>query len=239
MRPGGARPSFGVGRGRHRLPQALREVAAEADPLDADHGHGVLEMVDHAVDRPSLRADRDGVEHQPEDPTGRGERAKLVVVEIPGRVEDAPAAAVRAEHRRVAHPLEHLGEDAARGVGEVEDHAERDEPVDELAAEAREAPAVLGGAVRERVPAIPGEPRHPHAERVEDVGGPGLDAEALDALEREHEADALAGLDRVEVGRGRSPGRCGLRSPASACWNAATRDSASRSEPSGWTTTST
>ena len=119
---------------------------------------------------------------------------------------DGAAAAVGAEHRRAGDPVDDLGEDSARGVGEVEDHAERDEPVDELPPEAREAAALLGGAVGERVAAVPREPGHPHAERVEDVGGPRLDAEALHTLEREHQPDALAGLDRVEVGGARRPG---------------------------------
>ena len=91
-------------------------------------------MVDHAVDRPTLGADRDRVEHQAEKAARPRERAQLVVVEVPGRVVDAPAAAVGTEHGRAADPLEHL-RNAARSVREVEDHAERDEPVDELTTE--------------------------------------------------------------------------------------------------------
>ena len=161
---------------------------------------GVLEVVDHGVDRPALGADRDRVEHQPEEPARLAQRAELVVVEVSRRLVDRAAAAVRAEDRRARRALEQLGEQAVRGVRQVEYHAEGDEVVDEFAAEAREPAAVLGSPVRERVAAVPRQPGHPHAERVEDVGGPRLDAEALDALEREHEADALARLDEVEIG---------------------------------------
>ena len=61
-------------------------------------------------------------------------------------------------------------------------------------------PAVLGGAVGEGVAAVPRQPRHAHAELPERLGGPHLVAELLDALEREHQPDPLAALDRVEVG---------------------------------------
>ena len=40
-------------------------------------------------------------------------------------------------------------------------------------------------------------------ERVEEISWPGLDTEALDTLEREHQADPLARLDGVEVRGGR------------------------------------
>ncbi len=73
--------------------------------------------------------------------------------------------------------------------------------VDQLAAEPREAPVVLGRAVGERVAAVPGEARHPHAQLVEDVCRPGLDPEALHPLEREQEPDPLAPLDGVEIVR--------------------------------------
>ena len=112
---------------------------------------------------------------------------------------------MRAEDRGAcgADPLEHLRENAARGVREVEDHAERDEAVDELTAEPRQASALFGGPVGERVPAVPRQPGHADAEGMEDIRGPRLHAEALHALEGEQEPDALAGLDRVEVGGGR------------------------------------
>ena len=44
----------------------------------------MLEVVDHAVDRPPLRPDRDRVEHQAEEPARVRESAELVVVEIVG-----------------------------------------------------------------------------------------------------------------------------------------------------------
>ena len=122
---------------------------------------------------------------------------------------------------------------------EVEDHAEPDQPVDELASEPREpAATVLRRPVRERVPAIPRQAGHPNAQRVEDLRRPGLDAEALDPLEREQQPDPLAGLDGVEV---RAVLTCTTRSAFSwsARWNDATSDRASRSDPSGCTATST
>ena len=84
-------------------------------------------------------------------------------------------------------------------MGEVEDHPEPDELVDERPAQPRQA-AVLGSAVGERVAAVPGQPRHAHPELPERLGRPRLVAELLDAFEREHQPDPLAALDRVEVG---------------------------------------
>ena len=83
-------------------------------------------------------------------------------------------------------------------MGEVEDHAELDEPVDERSAEAGQS-TVLGGAVGVRVAAVPGQPRHPNAELPERLGGPELVTELLDALEGEHQADLLAPLDGLEI----------------------------------------
>ena len=163
----------------------------------------MLEVVDDPVERPALGPDHDGVQHQPEEPIGLRERAQLVVVEVACRVVDAAAGPVRVEHRRAARALEDLRERAARGVREVEDHPQRDEPVDELASEPREPAALLRRAVGEGIPPVPRQPRHPDAERVEDVGGPGLDAEALDALEGEQQPDPLTRLDRVQIRRGR------------------------------------
>ena len=74
-----------------------------------------------------------------------------------------------------------------------------DELVDERPAQPRE-PAVLGSAVGERVAPVPRQPRHAHPELPERLGRPRLVAELLDALEREHQPDPLAALDRVEVG---------------------------------------
>ena len=114
-------------------------------------------------------------------------------------VVDRPAGRVGADHGSTGSPRDDLVERRRRGVGEVEDHPELDELVDERPAEPRE-PAVLGGAVGEGVAAVPGQPRHAHAELPERLGGPGLVAELLDAFEREHQPDPLAALDRVEVG---------------------------------------
>ena len=144
-----------------------------------------------------------GVQHHAEEAPGVREGAELVVVQVPGGLVDGAAAAVGAEHRRAGDPLDDLGEDSGRSVREVEDDPERDEPVDELPPEAREAAAVLGSAVRERVAPVPREPGHPHAERVEHVGGPRLDPEALHTLERKHQPQAVAGSDRVEIGGAR------------------------------------
>ena len=69
-------------------------------------------MVDDAVDRPLLGADRDRMEHQPEQAVRVGERPQLVVVEVPRRVVDAPATPVRADDRRSGDALEDLGEQA-------------------------------------------------------------------------------------------------------------------------------
>ena len=81
----------------------------------------------------------------------------------------------------------------------VEDDAQRDQLVHERAAEPRQ-PSVLRGPVRERVAAVPGQPGHPHPELPERLRRPELVAELLDALEREHEPDPVAGREPVEVG---------------------------------------
>ena len=67
-------------------------------------------------------------------------------------------------------------------------------------APAVKAATLLHGPFREGVAAVPRQAGHADAERVKHVRGPRLDAEALDSLEREHEADALAGFGRVQVG---------------------------------------
>ena len=228
-----------LGRRGHRLPEATGEVTAEAHAIRAHHLRRVLEVVDRAVDRPHDRVDRERMEHEAEQPTCVGQRSELVVVEVARRVVHGAAAAVRAEHGRAGRALEHLRERATGRVREVEHDAERDEAVDELAAEPRQAAAVLGRAVRERVAAVPGEPRHADAELVEEVGGPGLDAELLDALEREQQPDPLAGVDRVEVGGRPHLDDALARSRVARGGRTRPARSASRSDPSGCTATST
>ena len=94
----------------------------------------------------------------------------------------------------------------------------------ERSAEPRE-PALVGGAVGERVAPVPGQSGHPQPELPEEIGGRDLVAERLDALQREHQPDPLAALDRVEVGaradgderdRGSRGARAGAPSPAAA-----------------------
>ena len=82
---------------------------------------------------------------------------------------------------------------------EVEDHAQLGEARQQGAAEPRE-PALVGGAVGERVAPVPRQPGHPQPELPEEIGRRDLVAERLHALEREHQPDPLAALDRVEVG---------------------------------------
>ena len=201
LQPGRREAVLRLGWRRHRLPDAAGEVASEADPLVAHQVGCVLEVVDRACDRAVGRIDRERMEHEAEQPSCRGERAELVVVQVARCVVQRATPAVRVEHRGAAGTLEHLGERAAGRVREIEHDAEPDESVDELATEPRQAAALLRGAVREGIAAVPGEADHADAELVKDVGRPRLDAELLDALQREHEPDPLAGLDRVEVGR--------------------------------------
>jgi len=75
------------------------------------------------------------------------------------------------------------------------------ELVHEGTAEPGEA-SVLGGAVGIRVPPVPGQPGHAHAELPERLRGPGLVAERLDPFEGEHQPDPVAPSDVVEVRRG-------------------------------------
>ena len=61
-------------------------------------------MVDDAVDRPGLVPDRERVEHQPEQPACVGERSQLVVGEVARVVVERPAGGVRADHGRAVDP---------------------------------------------------------------------------------------------------------------------------------------
>ena len=137
-----------------------------------------------------------------------------------------------------AAPLEQLGEDAARGVGQVEDDAELDEPAHELAPESREPAAVLSGAVGEQFlrfhvsPAI----RTPSA----------WNTSAGQVSTPRHSTPSRASTNPI-----RSPDSTRSRSRAAADLHDAARvlaprmvergtiESASRSDPSGWTVTST
>ena len=65
-----------------------------SSPIDLD---GVLEVVDDAVERPLLVADRERMEHQAEDPAGVGERAELVVGQVARVIVDCAAGGVRAD----------------------------------------------------------------------------------------------------------------------------------------------
>ena len=206
LEAGRHQPVGGLGHRRHDLAQPRREVAAEAHAIDPDHADRVLEMIDDASQRSLLVADRERVQHQAEQPSGCGEGAQLVVGQVARVVVDRPARRVGADHRSTGGARDDLVERRRRGVGEVEDHPEPDELVDERPAEPRE-PAVLGGAVGERVAAVPRQPRHAHAELPERLGRPRLVAELLDAFEREHQPDPLAALDRVEVGGASGPAR--------------------------------
>ena len=96
------RPSAGIGIGGSTSLEPRREVAAEADALEADDVDRVLEVIDDAVERPLLVVDRDGVEHEAEEPAGVGERAELVVGQVARVVVDRPAArrASRSRERR-------------------------------------------------------------------------------------------------------------------------------------------
>ena len=172
-------------------------------------------MVDHAVDRTPLDPDRDGVQHQAEEPSGIRDRAELIVVEVARPVEDAPATAVRAEDRRAVHALQDVRERPARRVGQVEDHASptsrstSSRPSRESPPPSSAAPSANGFRRFHVSPAI----RTPSAWKTS--AGQVSTPKRLDALEREQEADAIACLDCVEV-RGRrhldrAPGVLGKR----------------------------
>ena len=155
-------------------------------------------MVDHPLDRPPLRVDRDRVQHQSEDPVAVGECPKLLIGDVARVVVDAEAACVRDAHPPLVR-VEALVVELRRRVRQVEHDLALREHGQQRAAEPRE-PALIRGAVGVRVPPVPRQPRHAQAQLPEDVGTPELVAERLDALEREHQADPLAALDEIEVG---------------------------------------
>ena len=197
-----------LGERREHLAESGREVAAEADTVDADHADRVLEMVDDPIEGAGIVPDGKRMEHQSEDARRQSASERSwSSVRLRGWSYDRPASRVRADHRSAVQPREDLGERGRRGVREVEDDAELDEPVDESAPEARE-PTVFRGSVGVRVATVPGQPGHPDAELPERLGRPELVAELLDAFEREHQPDSLAPLDGVEVG-----GRADLQRP--------------------------
>ena len=198
-RPAGISPSDGSGIGGSTSLSRVVKSPPRQTRSSPDHADGVLEVVDDPVERPLLVADRERMQHEPEEPAGGGEGAELVVRQVAGVVVDCTAGRVRADDRGARDPLDDLGERRRRRMREVEDHPEPDELVDERAAEAREA-AVLRRAVRERVAAVPRQPGHPDAELPERLRRPELVAELLDTLERQHQPDPLAALDGVEVG---------------------------------------
>ena len=126
-----------LGHRRQHLAEPGREVAAEAHAVDPDHADRVLEVVDDAVERSLLVADRERVQHQPEEPAGGGEGAELVVGQVARVVVDGTARGVRADRpeRRATRAM--ISANARRRrVGEIEDHPEPDELVDERATEA-------------------------------------------------------------------------------------------------------
>ena len=199
-RPSGISPSAGSGIGGSTL---LRRVVKSLPRQTRSSPTSSTACSRWSTTRSSVRSivpDRDRVEHEAEEPARVRESAELVVREVAGVVVDGPAGGVRADHRGTAGPGDDLGERRRRRVGEVEDHAEPDERVDERAPEAGEA-TVLDGTVGERVAAVPRQPGHAHPELPERLGGPDLVAELLDALERQHQADPLASRDGLEVGR--------------------------------------
>ena len=94
--------------------------------VDADDGRRVLEVVDHARDRSALVVDRKRMEHQPEEAVPVGQRVSWSSVTLRGWSWTARQAAC--ETSTGASPLrcEHLCEERGRGMGEIEDHAERE-----------------------------------------------------------------------------------------------------------------
>ena len=118
----------------------------------------------------------------------------------PKQTRSIPTGGVGADHGGAGEPREDLVEGGGGGVGEVDDHAQLGEPVDERAAQPGE-PTALGCAVRVGVAPVPRQPGHPHPELPERFCRPQLVAELLDPLEREHQPDPLTSLDRSEVGR--------------------------------------
>ena len=193
----GRHQTVGRRRAGHQRVEPLRPVASEADTIGPDHLDGMLEVVDRPLDRAPLRVDRDRVQHQAEDAVTVGQRTQLLVGEVARGLVDGAAAGMR-DADAAGVGLQALVEEPRRGVREVEDHAQLREARQQPPPEPGEA-AVVGGAVRERVAPVPGQPGHPQAELPEEVGCRDLVPERLDPLEGEHQPDPLAALDRVEV----------------------------------------
>ena len=184
--------------------ELCHEIAADADMRRTGDRHGVLDVVEVALEVVAGRVDRGGERHDPDQPVAHGDRAQLVVRGVPRRVADRPAAGVADDQGGiVAGPVEHVRESLLGRMREVDGAAEREQAVDELVAEgAQPTGAGLAGAVGECVPPRPCEADHAHAERPERVDQLGAGSESLGPLQREHQPDPLAALRLVEPGDG-------------------------------------
>ena len=233
-------PSFGTGGGG--IASQSRVVKSpprqtRSTPITAT---ACVEMVDHAVDRPSLGPDRDGVRASGRGVRRVGERAQLAVVEVRGvswTARHAPweqnSGAPAARSRISAY----APRDA---LGKIEDHAEPDEPVDELATEPRRArrPPRLAVCERDCDGSMSGPPcgrRGPGRSRPASVSY----AEAA-RRPRARGGGRSARRDST-TSRSAAVVTCTTRSAFSAHGPEQARrlSSASRSAPSGWRSSST
>ena len=168
-----------------------RQTWSSADDLDR-----VLEVVDDAIERPPLVADRERMEHQAEDPASVCERPQLVVGQVAGVIVDGPTGGVRADHRSALDPRR--GSRRTRAATRARGRGSRPSPTSRRRASrpSRESPPSSAAPSEKGFRRFQVSPAMRIAELPERLGGPELVAELLDTLEREHQPDLLAALDR-------------------------------------------
>ena len=187
-----------------------------------------------AVERPPVGPDRDRVQHQRRRgrrrPRARGAGRRRGSAACRGLRGSRRASRGPARRRPARATSAKTPRDSVR---EVEDDPERDEPVDELAPEAREAAAVLGSAVRERVPPVPREAR-PSARRARGTR-PRATSRPRSTRRPRARASAPGARRHSTASRSAALDTWMTRSAFSAIarWNDATIESASRSDALG------
>jgi hypothetical protein len=98
------------------------------DPHDRD---GVIDVVDEALERGIVGIDDERERHDPEHAVAGSQRLQLPVAEVARSVEHRATARVAAQDGTLARDLEQIAERLLGRVRQVEDHASRDEALDE------------------------------------------------------------------------------------------------------------
>ena len=157
--------------------------------LGSHHVHGVIEVVEQALDR-RITADGERQGHHPEESVPFRQRGQLVVREVSRHVVDGPAARVTDDHRRRRRALEDLVERRLGGVGEIDDDSAGGQIVHQRTTAIGQT--LVGGveAAGEGVGDVVGEPDHAHTGVPEVREARRIVTERFHAFHREEEPDA-------------------------------------------------